>query len=91
MREERQGELEAGIEEEVEEVSPADCTQSSHVGVIHILQWRKLNKKKLCALVKTTETFRTDFWKGDFLKRRSFISMKLSQNGQGKSFEETFY
>ncbi len=45
VREERQGELEAGIEEEVKEVSPADCTQSSHVGVIHILQWRKLNKK----------------------------------------------
>ncbi len=44
--EEGKGELEAGVEKEIEEVGPADCAKPSHVGLADVLQRSELVEKK---------------------------------------------
>ena len=50
--EEGEGELEAGVEKEVEEISPADRSEASHVGIANILQRGKLKMSKVKMWVK---------------------------------------
>ncbi len=45
--EEGKGELEAGVEEEIEEVGPADCAKPCHVGLADVLQRSELIDKNI--------------------------------------------
>ena len=47
MGEEGEGELEAGVEKEVEEISPADRPKTCHVGIANILQRGKLKMNEI--------------------------------------------